>query len=293
MMTQPPNSGLVARAALSAGELEASQALASLCAEHDQIDLRLIWEDLASRAGVRPSMWLFYHDGGLVGLLALDGLGFEAAEATGMVHPRLRRRGIFRALVSAATAECRRHDTRALLLIVDRRSGGGRAFATSLGAAHDFSEHKMRLPADRPISVSPSSLEVRPIRLADAPAVARMMADDWGIDAARLAQKIQSDIQSQAVDYLLATLDGEVVGTLNVQPLNGEASIYGFVVRSEYRGRGYGRELLGRAIAGIRAERPQPIFLEVETENARALELYTSIGFEIVATFDYYRLALG
>ena len=81
------------------------------------------------------------------------------------------------------------------------------------------------------------------------------------------------------------------IGTLNVQNLGGEAYIYGFVVRQEQRGRGYGKEILARTIADILAERPQPVFLEVETENDPAFGLYRSFGFEVITTYDYYRLA--
>jgi len=66
--------------------------------------------------------------------------------------------------------------------------------------------------------------------------------------------------------------------------------IYGFVVRPEYRGKGYGRQLLQEAIRIIRDEGSQEIMLDVDVDNTNALGLYLSCGFEIKTTYDYYSL---
>jgi ribosomal protein S18 acetylase RimI-like enzyme len=58
----------------------------------------------------------------------------------------------------------------------------------------------------------------------------------------------------------------------------------------ELRGRGYGREILARTIAELRAEGWQHIRIEVETENVNALGLYRSCGFQEIAEYRYYAL---
>ena len=60
-----------------------------------------------------------------------------------------------------------------------------------------------------------------------------------------------------------------------------------------WRGRGIGRAALGRACEQLRAEGTHRVGLEVDTENDRALTLYTSIGFTPVATEDYFALPLS
>jgi ribosomal protein S18 acetylase RimI-like enzyme len=100
---------------------------------------------------------------------------------------------------------------------------------------------------------------------------------------------VGSNIRRRSIRYYIAKAGAEPVGTINVQVLNGQAYIYGFVVRPEYRGRGYGRQILARTIADITGEHAQPVLLEVEADNHAALALYRSCGFEITNTFDYYR----
>lgn len=48
------------------------------------------------------------------------------------------------------------------------------------------------------------------------------------------------------------------------------------------RGQGYGKALLGHALAWLAAHRPGPCSLSVAVLNARALDLYQALGFEVV-----------
>jgi ribosomal protein S18 acetylase RimI-like enzyme len=290
-MTLAPKQGLFKKNTLTDAELTEIQKLASICENHDRIDLRLNWDSLKWRTGEKANDFTYYRDDVLVGFLALDGLGFQDAEGTGMVHPDYRRQGIFRALVAAAQEECRANGTEALILVADRRSHAAMAFATTIGAQRDFSEHRMRISADRAIPHVERRLAFRPATPDDASAIAGMLAEDFGMGAEHLRHNIVRNMRSASYQYYIAALDGEPVGTLNVQEIGGDAYIYGFVVRPEYRGRGYGKEMLARAIEHILGARPQPIYLEVETENDPAFGLYRSFGFELVTTYDYYRIS--
>lgn len=283
--------GLQAVSTLSQAELAELRALASACARHEPIELRILWSALESRDGETTGDFLYYADDRLVGMLTLDGLGDAEAEGTGMVHPDYRRRGIFRELVGAALTACQRAGTAALLLTPDRRSGAARAFCASIGAELEFAEHSMRLDSPT-LAVPAGDLVIAHATAADAPAIARIVAAGDGFDAANFAQHVADNMRRASHRYYIARLGGAPVGTLNIQMLDGDAYVYGFVVPEELRGRGYGRQILAHAIADLAAERPgQPVFLEVETENTPALGLYRSLGFVITHTFDYYRVA--
>jgi ribosomal protein S18 acetylase RimI-like enzyme len=283
--------GLYAAPTLSEAELADLRALAGACERHEPIDLRILWEALESRSGEETGDFLYYADGRLVGLLTLDGLGDDEAEGTGMVHPDYRRRGIFRELVGAGRAACERAGTPALLLTADRRSAGARGFAASVGAELQFAEHRMRIGPPAP-AVPASDLAIARAGAADAPDIARIIADDTGLDASNFAQHVADNMRRQSHRYYIARLGGAPAGTLNIQILSGDAYVYGFVVAAELRGRGYGRQILARAIADLIEEHHgQPVLLEVETENTPALGLYRSLGFVETHTFDYYRVA--
>ena len=295
-MTSTPRQGVYKKWTLADTELAEIQQLARICQEYEPLELRIDWGLLALRSGDKANEQLYYRDDMLIGLLSLDGLGSDAAEGTGMVHPNYRRQGVFRALVVAARAECQQNKTESLLLLFDHRSTAAIAFASAIGAQHEFSEHNMRLDDTSNLPQIEQRLDFRKATQDDAPAVAAILAQgyDAGVDAdaEQLRQSVAHNMQSSVYQYYIAALDQEPIGTLNVQNLGGDAYIYGFVVRPDQRGRGYGKELLARVITDSVAQRPQPIFLEVETENDLAFGLYRSFGFEVTTTYDYYRLAV-
>ena len=288
-MTTTPKHGLLPIQRFSAADLAELRALADACQRHENLELRLVWNAFETRSGEVAHDFMYYNNGRLVGFLTLEGLGESEAEATGMVHPEYRRRGIFRELVGAAQAECRRAGTAELVFYADRGSQAAKGFAASIDARHEFVEHRMRRDTPAPASLPPSELSIAKASAADAPLIAEVIASDAGIDALGFGQHVARMMREPSYQYYIAKLNDAPVGTANIQMLNGDAYIYGFVVKSEFRGRGYGRHILARMIADIAAERPQPIFLDVLTDNTPALALYHSFGFQITNTFDYYR----
>jgi ribosomal protein S18 acetylase RimI-like enzyme len=291
-MTFIPRQGIYKKSILTDKDLAEVQQLARICREHEPIELRLNWDALGLRTGDKANDFLCYRDDMLVGFFGMDGLGFDEAEGTGMVHPSHRRQGLFRELIAAARKECRDNGTQSLILVFDHRSEAAAAFARAIGAQHDFSEHAMRLVHPEDIPQVEQRLDFRKATAADAPAIGAILADDFGAEPDQVRQSVARNMQSPAYQYYIATLDREPIGTLNVQNLSGDAYIYGFVVRPDQRGRGYGKEMLARAIADLLAEERRPVYLEVETDNEPAFGLYRSFGFEVTTTYDYYRIGV-
>jgi ribosomal protein S18 acetylase RimI-like enzyme len=207
-----------------------------------------------------------------------------------MVHPRYRRKGVFTALLRAAQVVCRQHNTGALVLACDHRSDAATAFFEAIDATHTVSEHLMKLEA--PVALVPPDgrIEFRRARSEDAAAIAAIIADDAAMDENLFRPVVASAIEAGARQYYIAKAGDEPIGTLNIDVIDGAPYIYGFVIKPDQRGRGYGKQMLSSTIADIIAERPQPIFLEVETNNTRALTLYQAFGFTIIRTYDYYQV---
>ena len=289
-MTESLQQGVVERRSLTDTELADARALADICASYEDIDLRIGWSVLQGRASDAPQDFLFYQDGALIGFLSLYGVGTDEAEGGGMVHPRHRRKGVFTALVAAARATCRQHSTDVLAFACDRRSDAAKAFCESTAAAHAFSEHLMKLESPAAIAPPSGQLDFHRATPADSIAIAEIIAEDAGMDVTMFRQVVAGGIETGARQYYVAKAGDATVGTINVDVIDGLPYIYGFVIRPEQRGRGYGKQMLSSTIADIIAERPQPILLEVETDNARALKLYQSFGFTIIRTYDYYRV---
>jgi ribosomal protein S18 acetylase RimI-like enzyme len=289
-VTNTPKHGIYQRQGLAADELADVRDLGQVCERYDRIDLRLTWGVLAEGAAEPPYSFLSYTDGALIGFLTIEGLGDDEAEATGMVHPGHRRQGVFRALVEAALAACRDAGTPTLVLYVDSRSPAAGPSLAALGATRAFSESKMRLADQASMAAAPGSLDIRLATAGDLPAIAAILADDMAADAQAVQAAVARNMGNPAYRYYIARLEGDPVGTLNVQSYDGDKYIYGFVVRQQYRGRGLGREILAHTLRDLAGDGGQPVYLEVEPDNTPAVRLYRSLGFETLATYDYYRL---
>jgi ribosomal protein S18 acetylase RimI-like enzyme len=288
-MTHPEKQGLVAKRSLANDEIAEIADLAAACDAHDHATIRVNWSSLAARSGDEANDFLYYKDGALVGALSLYVFGSDVAEASGMVHPSERRRGIFRALVEATAAELKRRGIPKLLFFCDHASASGIAALKAFGAQFDHAEHKMVLDQARMPETFDERLRVERAGAEDAADFARIVAQAFGgMDDEDLREQIARRTDSETYHYYLARLDETPIGALTVIFNGREAGIFGFGVLQEYRGRGYGRQILARAIAYTMAAEPEKIILEVEPENDRALGLYVSVGFRETHRYDYY-----
>jgi len=258
---------------LSASTLEAIASLERRVVAADGGRLKLEWNALRSRAGRDVEDLLWWSGGRLLGFLGIYSHGAPVLELAGMVDPDFRRRGIGAALVEEALQVCRERAHTATLLVVPRASEAGRALALRRGGTLDHSEHAMRLlgPPNE-VRVDPL-VTVRAATSEDLPAVSELL--DGGLDDPNI---------------LVVEREREVIGTVRLIPEGDTAGVYGFVIRPDHRGRGIGRDVLRRLCLMARADGATSVNLEVATDNDRALNVYTSLGFTQVTTEDYYAL---
>ena len=287
-MTNETDLEIQARAALDPAEVADVRRLAER-GQASGVEPRVVWRALTDASRATISHLLCRRAGQLVGFLTVEGLDGDDAEGTLLADPAEAPGPIVGALLAAAQQVSDQYAGGPIMLAVDRR-------AEVLTAA--LREHELRLhmteclmlrpPTPAPM-LSAGALQIAPATQADALAVAAILAEDLGLQVAELHAPISMNMQRPHYSYWLATLGGEPAGTINVQILNDLPYIYGFVVRPEFRGRGFGRQILAHVLAELLRDEAQPIYLEVDPENTPARRLYESLGFTIVVTFDYYR----
>jgi len=135
-------------------------------------------------------------------------------------------------------------------------------------------------------------LEIRPIELADVPALLEIIADsrrEYGIDAKGVAllepadHALYATYHRQRTLYFVALLGGEIVGGAGVAPLEGSdpltCELQRMYLRADARGRGIGDALLERCLAAARQFLYVRCYLETVTQMQAALEFYGRHGF--------------
>jgi putative acetyltransferase len=134
--------------------------------------------------------------------------------------------------------------------------------------------------------------EIRPIELADVPALLNMIAAsrgeygiaDSGVPLLEPADHaLYANYQRQRTLYFVALLDGEVVGGAGVAPLAGAdpltCELQRMYLRPDARGRGIGDALLERCLGAARQFLYVRCYLETVTQMHAALEFYGRHGF--------------
>ncbi|MEH7573507.1 GNAT family N-acetyltransferase [Cytobacillus firmus] len=82
-------------------------------------------------------------------------------------------------------------------------------------------------------------------------------------------------------------------GKIRIQKEEDAAWIYGFAVDPLFQGKGIGRSALTNVVNLQHSKGVNWVHLEVAAENAHALTLYKSCGFESYGTQEYYEFDLN
>jgi ribosomal protein S18 acetylase RimI-like enzyme len=271
---------------LSAVELAEARALKQVCDAAEGLDLKLGWGGESSEAG---QVFLARANGRLVGYCSLDGDG-TVAEICGMVAPDWRRRGLGLRLFETARASFRSGGGEQLYAICEDASASGQAFIGVLSGQRVFSEYRMEL---RAASLPPDdgALTIRQLAPSDEEALvaaARITASGFGRPLEQTLRHMRADVNQPAERIYLALAGDEPVGTFKLYAEDSSIGIYGFAVPPARQRQGWGRRMLARACALAREQGAARVTLEVETNNERAIALYTSSGFVAITTYGYY-----
>lgn len=279
------------------------------CSNENQITLKLEHDyklsdaiNRADKAGIRDiNEFMYFTDEQLVGYIGICDFGGASAplEITGMVHPNYRQQGIFSILFELAIAECRRRNAGSILALCDRKSVPGQKFLERVGAVYKVSEFEMYLH-DESFEMNEELLRginFRKATNADAFEIARQNAIYFGDhpkeedeNAPHKGILLPEDEERRGMTIYLAEKDDQIIGKVHLQLINSLGGIYGLGVLPENRGKGFGRAILLKSIEKLKDAKAAKIMLQVAAENATALSLYKSCGFQETSVMDYFEL---
>lgn len=268
---------------LTTKQLNEIEALQKECERHDKIQLKLNWDMLKNRSDNNCD-FLLYDKEELIAFLGLYPFG-STVEICGMVKPRERRKHLFSKQFTKAIAFARLQGFHKILLNAPAGSEEAKAFLKANKAIYSFSEHQMEWEQKNLEEVTGFTLRIAEQK--DLPLRIQLNVESFGLDE-KSALEIENRVDTEMDNSVyIIDMQEESIGKIRVKVEDKEAWIYGFSILPNFRGKGIGRKVL-QYIVKKYSEEGNSLHLEVETKNAHALNLYKSIGFQIVHAQDYY-----
>lgn len=270
--------------------------LQNLCLEDDditlklEIDYKLSINDKEKDVLDHINEFLYYEDNILVGYIGICDFGGDAIEVNGMVHPEYRRRRIFTRLFNLVKDEWQNRKPKKMLLLSDNKSISGLGFINSLGANHVHSEYEMFFNDSNKTLELSNNIIFRKGTNMDLKEISKQNSIYFDSEYDEEDTSISLENVMDALDTCLAEIDDKTIGKVRLEVNNHIGRIYGLGVLPEYRGRGYGRDILIWSIQKLKEMGAEEVMLQVSVSNENALHLYKSTGFEIKSTMDYFEL---
>lgn len=270
--------------------------LQDICIAFDGVALKLELDFKLSRAEKQVGYlnnineFMYFHKETLIGYLGICQFGRDTMEINGMVHPEFRRMGIFKKLFLLVKDEINRRNPKTVLLLSDNNSASGIEFIKLLGATHHHSEYEMFVKKEANKQLEKNNIILRKAKNNDGREIAYQNSIYFNEEFNEQEISKPEEEEKCGLFIYVAELEEKIIGKVNLEVTNGVGGIFGLGVRPEYRGKGYGREILMKAIEILKEKGAKDIMLQVEAKNSNALNLYKSCGFEETSTMNYYEL---
>jgi ribosomal-protein-alanine acetyltransferase len=122
-----------------------------------------------------------------------------------------------------------------------------------------------------------TSIQIRRMVTEDAESVSVLEKEAFSMPWSKEA--FISTIQSKDAFYVVAELDGEIVGCCGVINACGDGDISNVSVKESLRGKGIGKAMVSTLLTWAESIGIENYTLEVRAGNERAIRLYESLGF--------------
>lgn len=267
------------------------RALEAVCKDHDHLAGKLFLDPSLNMTPETPILLALYEEELLAGAMSFFAPTQDEAEIVCLTHPAYRRRGVFRALTTAAAEHAEALGIPDLLFVSEEQSISGMAALAALDAQPDHIEYALRYNASilpDPASI-PAGLTLHRATAEDLDALIRISSESFSEEPERAAHFMTLALTSDTRTQYFVRLNGEPVGIGSLGYEGDEATIYGLGVLTNLQNKGIGRGMLTLLLQEMLSNGTKDILIEVDSTNPRALHLYRSSGFEPEAIYHYFR----
>ena len=208
-------------------------------------------------------------------------------EILAVTHPEYRGRGYFKKLFQCAKETLLLKGINKVLLVVEPKSKSGVEVLKSFKYAKlERSEYRMSYSGSKTVTEYPN-LKFFQVNDENKEIFSEITREAFP-DLDDSSNFIDTVIHSENRKGYIAYKEGVPVGVFDFNYEEGHAFLYGVAIAIPYRGKGFGKQLVGFALnEGLK--KSDKVVLDVDSENPTAFNLYKKCGFQIDFQVDYYR----
>lgn len=285
------------------------KALESRCYEFEHIALKLELEykyadALAKKfedSNSRNNEFFCYQEDQLIGYLGVCQFGNAPIEINGMVDPKYRRFGVFKELYQQVLTEMTRYRQPFLLSLCDANSLAGKTFLKNKQTSLYHMEYEMLYHTKNYKDITNTQSDIL-LEKATNLDMQEINQQNRIAEHSTMKADESNEIQFETIDpeeeekrgvlIYLIKLKNTTIGKIHIAPMKSIGWIYGFLIKPEFRGLGYGKKALFEAIKQCKEQQIDDVILQVDSDNHIAFHLYQSVGFFITSAMEYYKQEL-
>jgi len=239
----------------------------------------------SSQSSERNNEFLAYLGDELIAYVGICQFTPFQMEVSGMVDPRFRNQGCFTKLMDLVFEEAKIRNAH-LLLLCDSRSEEGKQWISHRNFRLDHIEHEMHLPLGEIQNRIPILTQLMEATNDDIPMIRELNNEfHFGEDM----DIVPEEEAKRGIQIYLGKYQGEIVSKLHVSRQEDKAWIYGFVVRPSNRGLGIGKQVLIQTLDLYANLGVNSMYLQVDSDNPTAKNLYERVGFRPIYSMEYYQ----
>lgn len=250
-----------------------------------------LYTHILNQARMFPASLLYYEQGQLKGFLSVYFFYDDAVEISILVHPQARRRGIATELVRSILPLIQSQNYHKL--IFSNPGHINSSWLKTKGFAYLHSENYMERDDLKPLLEFNQTLQYRSATYEDLYFLGALDEMCFPSKSGESMNRIHTLIEDRNYEIIIALQDATPIGKAHLRWLPQGATFSDIAILPDKQGKGLGTALIAYCINYALSEGKPHLNLDVETQNQRALSLYTRLGFLSQNTCDYWTIDIG
>ncbi|WP_097027181.1 GNAT family N-acetyltransferase [Clostridium peptidivorans] len=233
-----------------------------------------------------PCFYMGYENDELIAFLTTFMPTSYEAEISAVTHTEHRKKGYFKKLFQAAKETLLLAGINKILLVIEPKSKSGVEVIKNFNGCNlERSEYRMSHNGSKTLSEY-VELNFFEVNNQNKEVFTQIMLNTFP-DLEESSNFIDTVISSESRRGYIAYKEEIPVGAFNFNYEEGSSFLYGVGIAASYRGKGFGKQLVGFALTeGLK--KSDKVVLDVDSENPIAFNLYKKCGFRIDFQVDYY-----